>query len=38
MNVEIATVAVQILFWEYLAPILGIGSLQCSVIDREKYP
>ncbi len=38
MNVEIATVAVQFLFWEYLVRILGIGSLQCSVMVREKMP
>jgi hypothetical protein len=34
--VEIATVAVQFLFWEYLLRILGIGFLQCSVMDRKK--
>ncbi len=30
MNVEIATVATQFLFWEYLFQIFCIGSLQCG--------
>jgi hypothetical protein len=30
MNVEIGTVAAQVLFWEYLFRIFGIGS--CSVL------
>ncbi len=32
MNVEIGTVAAQILFWEYVFPIFGVGSLQCMII------
>jgi hypothetical protein len=34
MNVEIGTVAAQFLFWEYLFPIFGIGSLQCVSVHR----
>ncbi len=30
MNVEIGTVSFQFLFCEYLFPIFGIGSLQCT--------
>ncbi len=29
MNVEIGTVAAQLLFWEYLFPVFGVSSLQC---------
>jgi hypothetical protein len=32
MNVEIGTVAVQLLFLEYFFRIFGIGSLQCSYL------
>jgi hypothetical protein len=31
MKVEIGTVTVQVLFWEYLLQIFGIVSLQCSI-------
>jgi hypothetical protein len=30
MKVEIGTVAAQLLFWDYLFQIFGIGSLQCG--------
>jgi hypothetical protein len=31
MNVEIGTVAVQFLFWEYLFRIFAIGTMQCRI-------
>ncbi len=34
MNVEIGTVP-QFLFWEYMFPLFGIGSLQCGIRSRE---
>jgi hypothetical protein len=36
MNVEIRTVAVRFLFWEYLFRIFGVGSLQC-VYRAQRY-
>ncbi len=35
MNVEIGTVAVQFLFWEYLVQIFDIGSLQCTYLSSR---
>jgi hypothetical protein len=32
MNVKIGTLAVLFLFWVYLFPIIGIGSLQCGTL------
>jgi hypothetical protein len=34
VNVEIGTVAAQFLFWEFLFPIFGIGSLQ-SILPHD---
>jgi hypothetical protein len=36
MNVDIWTVAVQFLFWEYLFPIFGIDPLKCTRKEKHK--
>ncbi len=36
-NVEIGTVAAQILFWEYFFPIFDSGSLQCKRRQNNKF-
>jgi hypothetical protein len=35
MHLDVGTVGAQILFWEYLFPIFGIGSLQCTNIKAK---